>query len=113
MSSGILSNASSQELLSKLTVDSPLQHMLNSLNSGFTSTDNLLHKLFLAISEVADQLQTNFPRDYRTILKYVFQICTSNSDDDSVESVAEHFGSNEDKQESVFSSIGEYGVMFV
>ncbi len=105
--SGVLSSASSQELLSKLTTNNtPLQHMLNSLSSGYTSTDNLLHKLFLAISEVADQLQTNFPRDYRAILKYVFQICISDNNDDSVESIIEHFEKNGDKQESVFSSIG-------
>ena len=105
-----LTHTSSLDFLSKFTIESPLQHTLDALNSGFTSSKDRLHKLFLAVSEVADQLHTNFPRDYRAILKYVFQICTG---DGPVESVLESYGrfpggkSGSDLEESVFSVFGE------
>ncbi|CAO1419653.1 unnamed protein product [Diamesa serratosioi] len=43
----------------------------------FKSTENLLHRLFVCIAGVADQLQTNFATDLRQILRSVFLInCT-------------------------------------
>lgn len=36
------------------------------------STENLLHRLFVCIAGVADQLQTNFASDLRQILRSVF-----------------------------------------
>lgn len=36
-----------------------------------------MHRLFVAISGVADQLQTNHAKDLRVILKHVFCVCQS------------------------------------
>lgn len=38
----------------------------------YRSTENLLHRLFVCIAGVADQLQTNFASDLRQILRSVF-----------------------------------------
>ncbi|XP_050733535.1 lateral signaling target protein 2 homolog isoform X3 [Eriocheir sinensis] len=40
----------------------------------FTDTQDLIHRLFVCISGVADQLQTNYASDLRKILKCVFLI---------------------------------------
>ncbi|XP_061397574.1 lateral signaling target protein 2 homolog [Musca vetustissima] len=40
----------------------------------FKNTENLLHRLFVSIAGVADQLQTNFAFDLRQILRSVFLI---------------------------------------
>lgn len=45
--------------------------------AGFSSPEDLMHRLFVAISGVADQLQTNHARDFRVILKHVFLVCQS------------------------------------
>lgn len=45
--------------------------------AGFASSDDLMHRLFVAISGVADQLQTNHAKDLRVILKHVFSVCQS------------------------------------
>lgn len=42
------------------------------------SDEDLLHRLFVCISGVADQLQTNFAGDLRNILKAVFLMSNSN-----------------------------------
>lgn len=48
----------------------------------FRSTENLLHRLFVCIAGVADQLQTNFAADLRQILKSVFLInCTQDEEE--------------------------------
>lgn len=39
---------------------------------AYRSTENLLHRLFVCIAGVADQLQTNFASDLRQILRSVF-----------------------------------------
>ena len=44
---------------------------------GFASAEDLMHRLFVAISGVADQLQTNHARELRMILKQVFTLCLS------------------------------------
>nr|CAD7407011.1 unnamed protein product [Timema cristinae] len=41
------------------------------------SSDDLIHRLFVCIAGVADQLQTNFAGDLRNILKSVFLINAS------------------------------------
>lgn len=38
----------------------------------FKSSEDLIHRLYVCISGAADQLQTNFAGDFRSILKYVF-----------------------------------------
>lgn len=43
----------------------------------FKGTENLLHRLFVCIAGVADQLQTNFASDLRQILRSVFLINTT------------------------------------
>ncbi|XP_048459850.1 lateral signaling target protein 2 homolog isoform X2 [Rhincodon typus] len=47
------------------------------LQSRYRSRSDMLHRLFVCISGVADQLQTNFAGDLRQILKTVFEIATS------------------------------------
>lgn len=44
-------------------------------------TENLLHRLFVCIAGVADQLQTNFASDLRQILRSVFLMNISPSDE--------------------------------
>lgn len=46
----------------------------NELRCRFKSTDDLIHRLFVGISGVADQLQTNFAGEMRNILKCVFEM---------------------------------------
>ncbi|XP_062443699.1 lateral signaling target protein 2 homolog [Rhea pennata] len=47
------------------------------LRSRYSSTRDMLHTLFVCVSGVADQLQTNFASDLRSILKTVFKIVAS------------------------------------
>ncbi|XP_029645514.1 lateral signaling target protein 2 homolog [Octopus sinensis] len=46
----------------------------NEARSRFQNSSDLIHRLFVCISGVADQLQTNFASDLRSILKAVFDI---------------------------------------
>lgn len=48
----------------------------------FRGTENLLHRLFVCIAGVADQLQTNFASDLRQILRSVFLINTTQQEDE-------------------------------
>ena len=45
----------------------------NRLRARFCSPADLIHRLFVCISGVADQLQTNYPSDLRRVLKMVLQ----------------------------------------
>ncbi|CAM4608147.1 unnamed protein product [Caretta caretta] len=47
------------------------------LRSRYSSAQDMIHTLFVCISGVADQLQTNFASDLRSILKMVFHIVMS------------------------------------
>ncbi|XP_039279506.1 lateral signaling target protein 2 homolog isoform X2 [Nilaparvata lugens] len=49
--------------------------------SKFRSSEDLIHRLFVCIAGVADQLQTNFAGDLRNILKSVFLINSSDKTD--------------------------------
>ena len=49
--------------------------------AGFPSAEDLMHRLFLGISGVADQLQMNHAKDLRVILKHVFTVCQSEPED--------------------------------
>lgn len=49
----------------------------NEARSRFKSSDDLIHRLFVGISGVADQLQTNFAGEMRNILKCVFEMNSS------------------------------------
>lgn len=48
--------------------------------AGFPSVEDMMHRLFLGISGVADQLQTNHAKDLRVILKYVFTVCQTEAE---------------------------------
>ncbi|GFY40745.1 lateral signaling target protein 2 homolog [Trichonephila inaurata madagascariensis] len=50
----------------------------NKARSRFKSSRDLLHKLFVCVSGVADQLQTNYASDLRNILKCVFDMNCNN-----------------------------------
>lgn len=49
------------------------------------STENLLHRLFVCIAGVADQLQTNFASDLRQILRSVFLINMSSAQEEIID----------------------------
>ncbi|XP_060938650.1 lateral signaling target protein 2 homolog isoform X1 [Limanda limanda] len=46
----------------------------NKIRSRFHSSSDLIHRLFVCISGVADQLQTNYASDLRSILKTLFEV---------------------------------------
>lgn len=50
-----------------------------------TDKDSLLHRLFVCIASVADQLQTNFAADLRQILKSVFLMNSTPTVDECIE----------------------------
>ena len=52
--------------------------------AGFSSVNDLLHRLFVVISGIADKLQSNYAEDMRAIMKMVFELVLSepNSQDD-------------------------------
>ncbi|GIY69056.1 lateral signaling target protein 2 homolog [Caerostris extrusa] len=52
----------------------------NKARSRFKSSRDLLHKLFVCVSGVADQLQTNYASDLRNILKCVFDMNCNHQD---------------------------------
>ncbi|XP_071477842.1 lateral signaling target protein 2 homolog [Diadema antillarum] len=56
------------------------------VRSQFRSSSDLVHRLFVCIAGVADQLQTNFASDLRSILKTVFEVtaCNPLAADDNV-----------------------------
>ncbi|XP_041476909.1 lateral signaling target protein 2 homolog isoform X1 [Lytechinus variegatus] len=56
------------------------------VRSQFRSSSDLVHRLFVCIAGVADQLQTNFASDLRSILKTVFEVsaCNPLATEDSV-----------------------------
>merc|ERR1719382_29200 len=69
----------------------------------FKSSEDLIHRLYVCISGAADQLQTNFAGDFRSILKYVF-VMNSTQDEEEEEDVPE---TDEKSQESISLSDNE------
>lgn len=57
----------------------------NLLYLPYRSTENLLHRLFVCIAGVADQLQTNFASDLRQILRSVFLINMSSAQEEVID----------------------------
>lgn len=53
------------------------------IRAKFRSSEDLVHRLFVCIAGVADQLQTNFASDLRNILKCVFLMNSSQVVDDT------------------------------
>ncbi|XP_062378777.1 lateral signaling target protein 2 homolog isoform X2 [Sardina pilchardus] len=52
----------------------------NKIRARFHSSSDLIHRLFVCISGVADQLQTNYASDLRSILKTLFEVMATKSD---------------------------------
>lgn len=65
------------------------------------SSEDLVHRLFVCIAGVADQLQTNFASDLRNILKCVFLMNSSQVIEDVVE------GSKNDNSTSKIQSTND------
>ncbi|XP_069100608.1 uncharacterized protein [Pleurodeles waltl] len=64
--------------------------MRREIRSRYRSTRDMLHRLFVCIAGVADQLQTNFASDLRPILKTVFEIAASKSDASEISDAAQN-----------------------
>ncbi|XP_063784032.1 lateral signaling target protein 2 homolog isoform X2 [Pseudophryne corroboree] len=60
------------------------------VRSRYRSDNDMLHRLFVCIAGVADQLQTNFASDLRVILKTVFEAVSSRQQEET-ERAAENF----------------------
>ncbi|KAM3924835.1 lateral signaling target protein 2 homolog [Leptodactylus fuscus] len=56
---------------------------LSNVRSRYRSDSDMLHRLFVCIAGVADQLQTNFASDLRVILKTVFEAVSSRQQADT------------------------------
>lgn len=56
---------------------------LSDVRSRYRSDSDMLHRLFVCIAGVADQLQTNFASDLRVILKTVFEAVSSRQQADT------------------------------
>ncbi|XP_054437849.1 lateral signaling target protein 2 homolog [Pteronotus mesoamericanus] len=55
------------------------------MRSRFHSSHDLIHRLFVCISGVADQLQTNYASDLRSILKTLFEVMATKPEMDDKE----------------------------
>ena len=78
---------------------------------GFESTEDLLHRLFLTISGIADQLQSNYPRDFRAILKQAFAICQSDDDEMMFDDMRSNEESERETSSNVFASQSKLTIM--
>ncbi|XP_018392394.1 PREDICTED: lateral signaling target protein 2 homolog [Cyphomyrmex costatus] len=65
----------------------------NQIRAKFRSSEDLVHRLFVCIAGVADQLQTNFASDLRNILKCVFLMNSSQAIEDTEESKEQNLSS--------------------
>ncbi|GLV32373.1 uncharacterized protein CBL_00918 [Carabus blaptoides fortunei] len=72
----------------------------NEVRAKFRSSEDLVHRLFVCIAGVADQLQTNFASDLRNILKSVFLINATNTTDNALETSIEYHPSESEVIES-------------
>ncbi|XP_007951682.2 lateral signaling target protein 2 homolog [Orycteropus afer afer] len=57
------------------------------IRSRFHSSHDLIHRLFVCISGVADQLQTNYASDLRSILKTLFEVMATKPETDNKENL--------------------------
>ncbi|XP_068016949.1 lateral signaling target protein 2 homolog isoform X3 [Melanerpes formicivorus] len=81
---------SPQPLGSSLGLDATPGARCLELRSRYSSTKDMLHTLFVCISGVADQLQTNFASDLRSILKTVFKIIASQTEPSEEPNASRH-----------------------
>jgi len=76
----------------------------------FKSSEDLIHRLYVCISGAADQLQTNFAGDFRSILKYVFLMnSTPDEEEEEEESPEEEEEEEEEEQSPESLSLDEGG----
>lgn len=85
----------------------------NQIRAKFRSSEDLVHRLFVCIAGVADQLQTNFASDLRNILKCVFLMNSSQTvedneakdeiltADDQLENPINDTGNDQERQDSL------------
>ncbi|XP_031134796.1 lateral signaling target protein 2 homolog isoform X4 [Sander lucioperca] len=71
-SSGMSEDLDHQEI--QLALQNAKLAARNKIRSRFHSSSDLIHRLFVCISGVADQLQTNYASDLRSILKTLFEV---------------------------------------
>ncbi|XP_041668700.1 lateral signaling target protein 2 homolog isoform X2 [Cheilinus undulatus] len=71
-SSGMSEDLDHQEI--QLALQDAKMAARNKIRSRFHSSSDLIHRLFVCISGVADQLQTNYASDLRSILKTLFEV---------------------------------------
>uniref|UniRef100_A0A3Q3X013 Lateral signaling target protein 2 homolog n=1 Tax=Mola mola TaxID=94237 RepID=A0A3Q3X013_MOLML len=71
-SSGTSEDLDHQEI--QLALQDAKMAARNKIRSRFHSSSDLIHRLFVCISGVADQLQTNYASDLRGILKTLFEV---------------------------------------
>merc|ERR1719500_2666626 len=64
----------------------------------FKSSEDLIHRLYVCISGAADQLQTNFAGDFRSILKYVFLMNSTPDEEEEEEESPEEEEEEEEEQ---------------
>ncbi|XP_019513492.1 PREDICTED: lateral signaling target protein 2 homolog [Hipposideros armiger] len=72
------------------TVDKPTPEAVpaatrEKIRSRFHGSHDLIHRLFVCISGVADQLQTNYASDLRSILKTLFEVMATKPETDDKE----------------------------
>ena len=76
----------------------------------FKSSEDLIHRLYVCISGAADQLQTNFAGDFRSILKYVFLMnSTPDEEEEEEEESPEEEEEEEEEQSPESLSLDEGG----
>ncbi|XP_015273031.1 PREDICTED: lateral signaling target protein 2 homolog [Gekko japonicus] len=73
------SNETSQEE-TRLALQTAEISTREKIRSRFHSSNDLIHRLFVCISGVADQLQTNYACDLRSILKTLFEVMATKAD---------------------------------
>ncbi|XP_038070837.1 lateral signaling target protein 2 homolog [Patiria miniata] len=74
------------------------------MRSHFRSSSDLVHRLFVCIAGVADQLQTNYASDLRNILKTVFIMCATEPFVITPEDVCQNGTSQAEPQEGASQS---------
>ncbi|XP_077876983.1 lateral signaling target protein 2 homolog isoform X4 [Ictidomys tridecemlineatus] len=79
--------SSDKTLLEAAPVASPVTPVATreKIRSRFHGSHDLIHRLFVCISGVADQLQTNYASDLRSILKTLFEVMATKPETDDKE----------------------------
>ncbi|XP_018407902.1 PREDICTED: lateral signaling target protein 2 homolog isoform X2 [Nanorana parkeri] len=70
------------DILRNMHMRYSLRSRFHDVRSRYRSDSDMLHRLFVCIAGVADQLQTNFASDLRVILKTVFEAVSSRQQQD-------------------------------